>query len=300
MKGPLTVKVPRCIYYIFVYIHLYIYSWLLYIGPLVTFVPSNYLSVVLAVITVLRGKTKEWWWGPMGRLQGKPLTWKSHPLMSNSLGCVWMNAEIGLLTSVSPILSLWSVAFWEHSLQEEDRLNVPTIQWHQRVSEHRMHQNVATYSDVSLIWVTPWAVYMLGHRGCRNRAAYSNGSSVGEQLMLRRWKATAMQKLITPLPNSTLPRTITEMYPTPPCFTLSWRCERTCVLQWQTSSFIEKTMFKLWPAQDYYFCQLAVPVVKIFYFLMKCCSIDCLSVVYSSDSRAGIDGLNFVGYMFRT
>lgn len=60
VKGPLTVKVPRCIYYIFVYIHLYIYSWLLYIGPLVTFVPSNYLSVVLAVITVLPGKTKEW------------------------------------------------------------------------------------------------------------------------------------------------------------------------------------------------------------------------------------------------
>lgn len=281
---------------------MYIYTLLLYIGPLVTFVPSNYLSVVLAIITVLSGKTKGWWWGPMGRLEGKLLTRKSHPLMSNSLGCVWMNAEyagIGLLTSVSPKLNLWSVAFWEHSGQEEDCLNVPTIKLHQRVctlSQHRMCQNIATYSDVSLIWVTPWAVYKLGHRTCRSRAAYSNGSSVGEQLMLRRWKATDMQKLITPLPNSTLPCTITEMYPTPPCLTLSWRCERTRVLQWQTSSFIEKTiMFKLRPARDYYFCQLAVPVAKIFNFLMKCCSIDCLSVVYSSDNRARIDGLNFVG-----
>ena len=194
MKGPLTVKVPRCIYYIFVYIHLYIYSWWFYIGPLVTFVPSNYLSVVLAVITVLPGKTKEWWWGPMGRLQGKPLTRKSHPLLSNSLGCVWMNAEIELLTSVSPILSLWSVAFWEHSLQEEDRLNVPTIQWHQRVctvSEHRMHQNVAIYSDVSLIWVAPCWGTKDAEIGLLTRMAHllvSNWCYAGErQQLCRNW-----------------------------------------------------------------------------------------------------------------
>lgn len=74
---------------------------------------------------------------------------------------------------------------------------------------------------------------------------------------------------------------------TPPCLAPSQRCvqlrpashchgdvrEHVCCSGRQAPLLKRQC---LWPAQDYYFCQLAVPVVKIFYFLMKCCSIDYL------------------------